>query len=68
MSSNLLDNVSELREIANRLGIIESVYKEAYKIYDFSNSGKRGFVPNTDLIKKLDKEFCEPRKKMRLFM
>ena len=37
----------------------------AYKIYDFRNSGKKGFVPDVNLIKKLNKEFCEPMKKKR---
>ena len=41
------------------------VYDEAYKIYDFRNSGKKDYSPNVALIKKLDKEFCHPRKKKR---
>lgn len=68
MSSSELDLVTEVREIANRFGIIKEVYTEAYKIYDFRNSGKKNFVPDIELIKKLDREFCEPRKKTRVFM
>ena len=60
MSSKILDDVTELRCICSNLGIMK-----AYKIYDFRNSGKKGFVPDVDLIKKLNKEFCEPMKKKR---
>ena len=65
MSSMQLDRVTELRCICHDLGIIEEVYKEAYKIYDFKNSGKKDFIPNIELIKKLDIEFCEPRQQKR---
>lgn len=65
MSSHELDGVTELRAIAKELGILSEVYKEAYKIYDFRNSGKKDFVPNIELIRKLDREFCEPMKKRR---
>ena len=68
MSSKQLDDVTELRCICRDLGIIEEVYREAYKIYDFKNSGKKDFVPNIELIKKLNVEFCEPRKKKRLLL
>ena len=65
MSSKQLDAVDELRCICNDLGILKEVYDEAYKIYDFRNSGKKDYHPNVALIKKLDKEFCQPRKKKR---
>lgn len=65
MSSKELDAVTELRCICNDLGILREVYDEAYKIYDFRNSGKKEFVPDIALIEKLDKEFCRPRKKKR---
>ena len=39
--------------------------KHKVKIYDFRNSGKKDFVPDIELIKKLDREFCEPRKNQR---
>lgn len=68
MSSMELDAVTELRCICHDLGIIKEVYGEAYKIYDFRNSGKKDFVPNVELIKKLNVEFCEPRKKRRPIM
>ena len=68
MSSSQLDLVTEVKEISNRFGIINEVYAEAYKIYDFRNSGKKDFVPDIELIKKLDREFCKPRKKTRVFV
>lgn len=46
MSSMQLDSVTELRCICNDLGILNKVYDEAYKIYDFRNSGKKDFVPD----------------------
>lgn len=65
MASSHLDSVTELRCICKELGIIDEVYEEAYKIYDFRRSGKEDFVPNIELIKKMNKEFCEPMKKRR---
>ena len=65
MSSSKLDLVTEVRAIAMRLDILSQVYEEAYKIYDFRNSGKKDFVPDIELIKKLNREFCEPMKKRR---
>lgn len=65
MSSSELNLVTEVKTIASRLGILNKVYEEAYKIYDFRNSGKKDFVPDVELIKKLDREFCEPLKKHR---
>ena len=68
MSSMQLEDVTELRCICNDLGILKEVYDEAYKIYDFRNSGKKDYVANVELIKQLDKDFCEPRKKSRPIM
>lgn len=65
MSSLNLEGVTELRYICHDLGIIKEVYDEAYKIYDFRNSGKKDFEPDSELIKKLHREFCEPKKKKR---
>lgn len=68
MSSMELDAVTELRCICHDFGILKEVYEKAYKIYDFRNSGKKDFVPNVELIKQLNRDFCEPRKKHRLVM
>lgn len=65
MSSLMLENVTELRCICIELDILKEVYDEAYKIYDFRNSGKKDHVPNLELINQLNREFCEPRKKRR---
>ena len=65
MSSSRLDLVTEVRAIAVEFGILPQVYGEAYKIYDFRNSGKEDFVADKKLIEKLKREFCEPRMKRR---
>lgn len=65
MSSSELDLVAEVKAIAKRFSILPKVYEEAYKIYDFRNRGKKDFIPDIELIKKLDREFCEPMKKRR---
>ena len=67
MVTNALDEYDEVRKICYKLGILKKTYYEALKIYDFRESCKKGYKPNIDLIKKLDKEFCEPYKKKRLF-
>ena len=43
-SSWLLEQVDVLKFLASRLGICREVYEEAYKIYDFRNSGKKGYT------------------------
>lgn len=43
LSSFILDKVQPLKEMCQRLGICNEVYAEAYKIYDFRNSGKEGY-------------------------
>lgn len=67
MSSSILEYVTELKEIANRFGVLKSVYDSAYQIYNFRNGGKKEYNPDIELLKKLDKEFCEPRKRTRVF-
>ena len=51
MSNFELDKVTPLKYLSNKLGITKKVYEEAYKIYDFRNSGKKGFEPNLEEIK-----------------
>ena len=65
MSSSELELVTEVRAIAIRFDILSQVYEEAYKIYDFRNSGKKDFEPNVELIKQLNRDFCEPMGKKR---
>lgn len=66
MSSRELDAVTELKNICVGLGICSEVYNEAYKIYDFRNSGKKDYKPDVEHIRKLDSEFCESRKHKRV--
>ena len=66
MSSRQLDSVDEVRAIATELGIWPEVHKEAIRIYDFRNSGKDGFQPDTEFIKKMNRTFEEYKKK-RIF-
>ena len=68
MSSGNLELVTEVKAIAIELGIWSEVYKEAIKIYDFRNSGKKDYVADVELIKKLHSEFCEPKKKKNPIM
>lgn len=46
MSSYVLEVVEEIKALATELEIIKEVYEEAYTIYDFRNSGKKGYQPN----------------------
>jgi transcription initiation factor TFIIIB Brf1 subunit/transcription initiation factor TFIIB len=51
-SSWLIDQVTPLKEICQKLGIAKQVYEEAYKIYDFRNSGKAGYTLKSGRIVK----------------
>ena len=42
-ASWILDQVNPLKRMCQHLGIVTKVYEEAYKIYDFHNSGKVGY-------------------------
>ena len=53
MADYVLIYAIELKEFASKLGICEEMYQEAYKIYDFRNSGKDGYVPNADQLEEL---------------
>ena len=66
MASNKIEEYDEVRRICYKLGILRETYNEALKIYDFRESGSKDYKPNIELIKKLDKEVCEPYKKKRL--
>ena len=66
MSNSALELAYELKCTWLTFGIAtHEVYGEACKIYDFRNSGKEGFEPDVKLIKKMDQEFCAPRRKRR---
>ena len=51
-ASFLLDGCGAIREFAIKLGICEKVYEEAYKIYDFRNSGRSGYTLKDGIIVK----------------
>lgn len=53
-ASWLLDQIIPLKEMCLKLGIFEQVYAEAYKIYDFSNSGKDGYTLKDGKIQKME--------------
>lgn len=44
MSEYFLHQVTPLKDIAIKNGIDCNVFKKAYKIYDFRNSGKAGYI------------------------
>jgi hypothetical protein len=43
-ASWFVDQVITLQEMCRNLGIVQQVYEEAYRIYDFRNSGKHGYT------------------------
>ena len=43
VSDYILIYATELKEFASKLGIREEMYQEAFKIYNFKNSGKTGY-------------------------
>lgn len=50
----ILDQVNPLKKMCQELGIVKQVYEEAYKIYDFRNSGKTGYTLVNGKIVKQD--------------
>ena len=53
-SSWLLDQIIPLKEMINKMGIGNKVYIEAYKIYDFRNSGKKEYILKDGKIQEND--------------
>jgi predicted MPP superfamily phosphohydrolase len=51
MSSYMLDRVIPLKDLTNKLGITNKVYDEAYKIYDFRNSGEKDYSPDLEELR-----------------
>ena len=50
----LLDQTLPLRDLSKKLNIGKEVYEEAYKIYDFHNSGKKGYTLQDGKIVKME--------------
>lgn len=46
MSSFCLQQADEIKTLVIKFNITNEVYNEAYKIYDFRNSGKANFTPD----------------------
>lgn len=44
MTNHVLIYAVELKGFASKLGICEEMYQEAYKIYDFRNTGLNGYM------------------------
>ena len=45
--------INFLKDFLIRLGICEEVYKQAYTIYDFRDSGKSDFVPSKEQLEEM---------------
>lgn len=60
MADYVLIYATELKEFASKLGICEEMYQEAYKIYDFRNSGKEDVIPDEKKLEELRKWFDTP--------
>lgn len=52
MSSFMLDGVHHMCDLMRNLCIMDEVYNKAYEYYNFRNSGKKGFIPDMELLKK----------------
>ena len=63
---NYMERIFEIKDLAYMLGILDEVYEEGYKIYNFKNSGKKDFVPNEYYIRTMYTKIAEPRKKKGL--
>lgn len=55
-SSRMLDWAFVIKELASRMGICADVFARAYEIYDFRNSGKKGYTLKDGKIVKIEQE------------
>lgn len=53
MADYVLIYAAELKDFASKLGICEEMYQEAYKRYDFRNSGKKEYIPSKEQLEEL---------------
>ena len=60
MADYVLIYATELKEFASKLGICEEMYQEAYKIYDFRNSGKKEHIPSVEQLEELEVWYDTP--------
>lgn len=55
MADFVLNYAIEIKDFASKLGICDEMYQEAYKIYDFRNSGKKDYKPSKETLEMLKK-------------
>lgn len=60
MADYVLIYATELKEFASKLGICEEMYQEAYKIYDFRDSGKKEHIPSVEQLEELEVWYDTP--------
>lgn len=60
MADYVLIYAIELKGIASKLEICEEMYQEAYKIYDFRNSGKKDYTPTKEQLEELKNWYDVP--------
>ena len=60
MVGYVLTYATELKEFASKLGICEEMLQEAYKIYDFSESGKKDYIPSKAKLEELKNWYDVP--------
>lgn len=60
MSDYVLIYATELKDFASKLGICERMYREAYKIYDFRNSGSEEYIPSKEQLEELKNWYDVP--------
>lgn len=60
MADYVLIYVIELKGLASELEICEEMYQEAYKIYDFRNSGKKGYTLTKEQLEELKNWYDVP--------
>ena len=55
MADFMLSYATEVKELSIKLEVCNEVYQEAYKIYNFRESGKREYVPTKEQLEELKK-------------
>lgn len=60
MADYVLIYATELKGFASKLGICEEMYQEAYKIYDFRNSGKKEYKLSQEQLEELKEWYDVP--------
>lgn len=61
MTDFMLNYASEVKELSIKLGVCNEVYQEAYKIYNFRESGKKEYIPSQEQLEELKKWYDVPK-------